>query len=1118
MKRKKITYLILSGLLANTLLSAVPVEAVKSINSGDTGTNKALTEESKDATRILTENSSEAVTNNSIEPTVIENESELTLVEYVEAYLQAVSYDEIIKQYGGRLTMEQAYSSEQMRLRELQVGDNRSMDSLQLEETFLQVKGNAKEAAEKIVRPFDENEAVEKTLKERLNEVVFYYVYTQRWFNYEIGETAVADVMFGQLDIFADHNETNFEMLVNILDTLSYDPWPNVPGKPMAMAYFMHHLFFESYGMQGTNKGFSREELKNEDGKYSMVSLIEFLIDTYGEGISYDQWLSELGFIMAEPSVSETVEMEQANYSLWMLLKNAEFVHANSVTPAFATILFSVPEKEKILLTGSTNYVVVGNATKYDSVNPKDPQEVVNRYERTLSTIMQFFWENGTDEVKESLDKDKKASYVFDAGEWEAGGLKDVHSTDSPYLHYLMQAASPSNTAVNITTTAHNATVAQNNILFSLGNMYNEYTFAHEVEHTIRPKIYAGDTRMHSENSATLLEADCLVKGNLTLNVAYNDTEYGVWNQRATENPQELRNYADNILDLIFALNYVKAKEVFSLPLEEQVGHVQRMKYSSGEVVAEWLTLEELKELNLQPEDDQFIEKMIAHKLFLPSKYDASLSNDNAPFVSGDYPAHVSLGLRRDAYFYVPYTGDNLMTGYNANSAYGFNHYWWFESLSVDGWASVVTFNAARFDNDLLALNAVGISSPEQRTIDRYNNVKEKLANNQLALDTEEELRTLFQANLKNDGKMRDEIITKYQKNAEEIMFHSIFTDVTEEILAPHVGDVYEGDTQIIVENRSEGTIKIETAEGILIGQSEDEQTGEVAVYITPQQAGQKLFVYTVNKQEQSSEKTEVIVQEKEDIETQFTIDEYTYGQINITGTFSDNIKRARLKINDKIVSWGGDFKNNQFTYYVGAGRITEQDTAVLEALDEKDQVIATMPIHPVKQETGVVKANYTLGNQTIVGIASKETKRARLIVNGTVISQGGAFSGENFSYYVNPNSIREGDQVLLQGYDSQDRPLGMPIEIDIQKNIGELTSVHYDAKTNTITGEYTGTITRARLTVDGEVISWGGTFKEGQFSYYVSASVLVNHKEAYLEIFDNGNNLISQEKYYISE
>lgn len=1116
MNQRKITYLVLSGLLTNTLLSTVSVVAESETEFNNklevtTGNYKVNEREFNAISKF--QNTKEKPTSESA-PT--DKEKDSSLVEYIDNYIQSISYDEIIEIYGGRLTMEQAYASNDMLLKDLQKGDNRSMDSLQLEETFLLIKSQSKITAEKIVQPFIGNEDAEKVLKERINEVIFYYTYTKRWFDYEIGQTLVSDVMFGQLDLFADHEETNLEMLVNILDTMIHDPWPNVPGKPKAMAYFMYQLFFDgSHGMVGMNKGFSREELKNEDGKYSIVSMIEFLIDIYGEGINYDEWLNQLGFVITPPNMSNTVDIELSNYSLWQLLKNAELSSVNSVSPAFASILFSVPQKDAILLTGTTNYLVVGNATKYPDLNKKEPQQVVDRYEKTLSTIIKFFWENGTDDVRLNLKQDENTNYIFDAGEWD-GGYKDVHSPNSPYLHYLMQAASPICTAKYLTSTEHNAIVMNGNILFGLGDMYGEYTLAHEVEHTLRGKIYSSNTRMHLENTARLVEADYVDVGALTLNIGYNDTEYGVWNQRVPENSQELKNYANNILDLTYILNYIKAKEVFSLPIKDQVGHVQRMRYNSGQVVAEWLTLEDLKELNLNPEDSHFIEKLVTNKIFLPSKYDNKLSNNNSLFIREDMPEYTSLGLRRDSYFYVPYTGNDFMKNHGTNSAYGFNHYWWFESLATNAWAGAMTFNSGHIQNDMLALQDVGIADPDQHIINRYNRVKEKLQGNQLILDTEEELHSAFKANLKNDAKLRDDLITKYQKNSQELMFNSIFEGSENTLKAPLVDNVYEGDTKVLVENQSEGKIKIETNDGTVIGQSDYEKIGKVEVYIAPQKADEVLYVYTVNQNGQSSEKTEVSVLKKEVANTEFTIDKYFYGQINITGSYSDNIKRGRLKVNDEIVSWGGDFKNGYFTYYVGAGRIREQDTAVLEALDEKDQVVAKLPINPIEQETGIKEAEYVLGDQIISGLASKETKRARLIVNGVVISQGGTFNNDLFNYYVNQSIIREGDNVLLQGYDNQDKPLGLPIKVEVQKNSGEITNIKYEEKKNTITGEYTGNITRARLTVDGKVISWGGTFKEGIFSYYVSAGVLTNYEEAYLEIFDNGNNLISKEKYYI--
>lgn len=49
---------------------------------------------------------------------------------------------------------------------------------------------------------------------------------------------------------------------------------------------------------------------------------------------------------------------------------------------------------------------------------------------------------------------------------------------------------------------------------------------------------------------------------------------------------------------------------------------------------------------------------------------------------------------------------------------------------------------------------------------------------------------------------------------------------------------------------------------------------------------------------------------------------EYVLGESYVTGTYVGDATRARLKINGVFQSWGGDFSNGQFKYYVGADKL----------------------------------------------------------------------------------------------------------------------------------------------------------------------------------------------------
>lgn len=128
-----------------------------------------------------------------------------------------------------------------------------------------------------------------------------------------------------------------------------------------------------------------------------------------------------------------------------------------------------------------------------------------------------------------------------------------------------------------------------------------------------------------------------------------------------------------------------------------------------------------------------------------------------------------------------------------------------------------------------------------------------------------------------------------------------------------------------------------------------------------------------------------------------------------------------------------------------------------------------------------------------ITGSYSGDVKKAKVIVNGTVLSLGGTFSNGRFTYWVGPSRIKAGDNVLINGYDQNNAVLTQNNRVTVKQTpaqAGTITPSQYTVGNGEITGTYTGDVRKARLSVNGNVISWGGTFKNGQFTYYVGSSI----------------------------
>ncbi|MCC4033760.1 DUF285 domain-containing protein [Enterococcus hirae] len=215
---------------------------------------------------------------------------------------------------------------------------------------------------------------------------------------------------------------------------------------------------------------------------------------------------------------------------------------------------------------------------------------------------------------------------------------------------------------------------------------------------------------------------------------------------------------------------------------------------------------------------------------------------------------------------------------------------------------------------------------------------------------------------------------------------------------------------------------------------------------------------------------------------------EYHVGDVNITGTYTGDMSLGRLTVNGKVVSWGGSFKDGQFSYYVGAGKLKVGDKVVLDGYNKEKKLMDSKEIEVISESSGSIDQvdAYQLGDSTITGTYTGDIHKGKLVVNGEVVSWGGTYKDGKFSYYVNSQIIKAGDQATIQGYDKFNTPLGDPQPVTIGEQLGQLTEAHRVGISTVIEGSYTGDVYQGILLVNGEKVSQGGSFKDGKFSYYV--------------------------------
>ncbi|EOB3435032.1 BspA family leucine-rich repeat surface protein, partial [Enterococcus hirae] len=200
---------------------------------------------------------------------------------------------------------------------------------------------------------------------------------------------------------------------------------------------------------------------------------------------------------------------------------------------------------------------------------------------------------------------------------------------------------------------------------------------------------------------------------------------------------------------------------------------------------------------------------------------------------------------------------------------------------------------------------------------------------------------------------------------------------------------------------------------------------------------------------------------------------EYHVGDVNITGTYTGDMSLGRLTVNGKVVSWGGSFKDGQFSYYVGVGKLKVGDKVVLDGYNKEKELIDSKEIEVISESSGSIDQvdTYKLGDSTITGTYTGDIHKGKLVVNGEVISWGGTYKDGKFSYYVNSQIIKAGDQATIQGYDKFDTPLGDPQPVTIGEQLGQLTEAHRVGISTVIEGNYTGDVYQGILLVNGEKV-----------------------------------------------
>lgn len=212
------------------------------------------------------------------------------------------------------------------------------------------------------------------------------------------------------------------------------------------------------------------------------------------------------------------------------------------------------------------------------------------------------------------------------------------------------------------------------------------------------------------------------------------------------------------------------------------------------------------------------------------------------------------------------------------------------------------------------------------------------------------------------------------------------------------------------------------------------------------------------------------------------TPNSYKVGSSHITGSYTGDVVKASLYVNDVKVVTGGTFKNGSFELYA-LGRFGLGDKVELAGLDTLGNEIDRKPVNVVESEGTITPDPFKLGSTHLTGSYTGDVVKASLYVNGVKVITGGTFTGGQFTFYA-AGRFKAGDLVEIAGLDRNGNELDRQSVI-IAEAEGTIQLDEYKLNSANITGTYTGDVTKATLYVNGTKVVTGGTFEDGEFSLY---------------------------------
>ncbi|MBC2370197.1 DUF5011 domain-containing protein, partial [Listeria booriae] len=129
----------------------------------------------------------------------------------------------------------------------------------------------------------------------------------------------------------------------------------------------------------------------------------------------------------------------------------------------------------------------------------------------------------------------------------------------------------------------------------------------------------------------------------------------------------------------------------------------------------------------------------------------------------------------------------------------------------------------------------------------------------------------------------------------------------------------------------------------------------------------------------------------------------------------------------------------------------------------------------------------------------------------------GGTFENGNFTYYAQSQGINAGQNVYLVALDKNGKVLDRkPVQIQAPDTVGTINPLVYTEGDRNIKGAYTGDVKTVKLFVNGEYRGIGGTFENGNFTYYAQSQGINAGQNVYLVALDKNGKVLDRKPVQI--